>query len=258
MQQSLRQLLRLLDLSEEETELYLCMLENSSNRISEILKKKRIPKTSVYRMTRRLVERNLLKEKSVNGKQREYIPCTIAELLERATAQGRELETIKHALRNTDSLLPFMRNEEGEASVALREGMEDFRQEYLSVPTTLTQEYLHMGSVPDFWKTANMGFESPEERWFISTRLRRNVYARILELPSPEAHVVQAQDSREKRTTKIIPSLPLKKDFVLVSDTRVSHFVCNPDYPRVIVIRHPSAVQMYRQHFDLLWEKSAA
>ncbi|MDO8648650.1 MAG: helix-turn-helix domain-containing protein [Candidatus Peregrinibacteria bacterium] len=259
MQRRLRDLLRRTSLTEREIDLYILLLKLRSVTIPRLAAESHLPHITVYRTIKHLEERGLVVGKPMNNKQSVYSPLSLEALIAKISCEQRKLRKLELSLRGLDALLPYMDIEEDrEETIELREGVEAFREEYLKMPDVFKDEYLHIGSTPGFWETAQMTYESPEERSFIHRRLAKNLFARVLDPPSPQAEVIQRNDSREKRTMQLRGNLPITKDFLMIAEDQVSHFICEPADPRVVVIRAPELVRAHRTQFDMLWAQRNA
>jgi len=244
------------DLSEGEVQVYLWLLKLRQSSIPELRSKTRFPNITVYRAVQRLIDRELIENVPVNGKQSLYKPLTLKRLIRKVSAQQMQLRRLELALMNLDSYLPFMDMEQGEAveEVEVRLGKDAFKEEYLKFPEVLENEYLHIGNLSNLWKTLGFTYESPEERGFIHRRCARNLYARVLDVPTENSLKVQANDSKEKRTLLFKKQIPIKEDFLLIGEKQVGHFICNPDAPRVIIMKHPALLALHHDYFEKLWK----
>ncbi|MDD5056037.1 MAG: helix-turn-helix domain-containing protein [Candidatus Peribacteraceae bacterium] len=254
MRDRLHSLLRAADLSEEEITIYLWLLKLQQSTIPELRSKSGLPNITVYRTVMKLEDRGLIEHVRLNRKQCAFRPLTLGKLARRIASKKRRLQALENELKNLDRFLPLFDPDPDTPDIDLRSGRDAFREEYLKFPELLHQEYLHIGNMANMWKASGLHYEAPEERWFINKRLAKNVYARVLDVPTPEAKVVQTFDSREKRTLVLRKSLPITDDFLLIGEKQVSHFLCDPDNPRVIVMRSPEQVAVHRGFFEALWK----
>ncbi|MFA6523709.1 MAG: helix-turn-helix domain-containing protein [Candidatus Peribacteraceae bacterium] len=257
MRRRLRTLLQHADLSEKEIALYLHLLVLRRTTILELRERAKLPNITVYRTLLKLEERGLVKRTMRNGRQAIFEPLTLRALTRAVSDEQRKLRRLELELRDLDTLLPYMdaEREHDVEDVEIRYGRDAFKEEYLKMPDVLEEEYLHIGNMANMWKTAGFGYESPEERSFIHRRLARNIFARVLDIPTSEAEEVQRNDSREKRTLVLKESLPIMENFLIIGERQVSHFLCDPEHPRVIVIRQPELVATHRSHFETLWNR---
>jgi Fe2+ or Zn2+ uptake regulation protein len=216
---------------------------------------------TAYRSIQRLQERGLLMELSFNDKQSLYAPLPLKALIKKINAEEKKLRRLELALRNLDRLLPYMdlETEDGqdEDLVELREGRDAFREEYLRFPDHCKEEYLHIGNMENYWNAAHMTYECPEERAFINKRLTRDIHCRILNTYTKDAEKFQERDSREKRITHLTMDIPIKENYLGIAETHAAHFICDEDNPRVIVIKQPELLQMYKSQFEVMWKAGA-
>ena len=105
----------------------------------------------------------------------------------------------------------------------------------------------------NYWKVAGMSDEAPEELAFRHKRLGRGTFCRIFNTHSPESETFAKRDSRELRTTRLVDAIPVAKDYLGYTMDHVRHFICDKDHPRVVIIRHPELVELYRDQFERMW-----
>ncbi len=258
MRRQLTELLRLCDLREDETALYLLLLKLRKATVPQLIGESGLHRMTVYRAIKRLQERNLLEVTRLNDKQDLYAPLSLDALINTVEHQERRFRRLALNLRNMDRLLPYMQTEEGENNelVEIRDGLDAFREEYLKFPELCEGEYLHIGSMENLWKSANLTYDCPEERGFIHKRMNKGVSCRIINIYSPIAEEFRENDSREMRTTKLTDALPIVKNYLGITEHQASYFLCEPDHPRVIVMKQPELVAMHKQHFEKLWKAS--
>ena len=258
MRRQLTELLRLCDLREEETALYLLLLKLRRATIPVLIEESGLHRMTVYRAMKRLQERALLEVTRLNGKQDLYAPLSLANLIGKVETQERRLRKLALNLRNVDRLLPYidLENRRETEPVEIRDGLDAFREEYLKLPDLCKHEYLHVGSMQNYWRTAKMTYWCPEERNFIHRRLNKGISCRIVNIYSPDAEEFRKNDTREMRTSKLTDALPIMENYMGLTEHQASYFVCDAENPRVIVMKQPELVAMHKQHFDRLWKTS--
>lgn len=259
MKRQIRILLRKAGLREEEVKLYLTLLTCTSATIAELQMKSGLTHMTTYRTLQRLIDRGLIQATPINGKQSIYSPLSLRELIHALEKEQRRLRKIEASLRDLDHLLPFLEQDGDEESadfesVEIREGAEAFHQEYLKLPDLGNEEFLAVGSSEKFWEASRASIDSPLERSFVHKRLQNNVYSRILMLACNDADEIARNDSREKRTTMQKKELPVMKDVLMICGSQVSHFLCDPQNPRVIIMRDPALVEMQKKGFEAIWK----
>jgi len=255
MKSRLTNLLRLANLRDEEIVVYLLLLKLKHSTSSELAEKSGLNSMMVYRTLKRLHDKELVDEKKLNQKQNIYSALSLNALISRLNHMQKNLQRLQNSLKNLDTLLPFIDfNKDDNESVEIRDGIDAFREEYLKFPKLCGPEFLHVGSMENCWKTGKMGYESPEERYFINTRLKNGIYARVLDKISEEMERVQAHDSLEKRVVKLKKKLPIMNNYLAIGEDQCSLFICDDKNPRVMLIREPELVRLHKDQFESLWK----
>jgi sugar-specific transcriptional regulator TrmB len=67
---------------------------------------------TVYRTLRRLVDRGLIGQRSVNRKERSYRPLSLKKLIEKLAADERKIRRLQAGLAGVDRLLPYLNLED--------------------------------------------------------------------------------------------------------------------------------------------------
>lgn len=258
MRRRLQDLLRLAGLREEEVSMYLHLLSLRRASMSELIDASGLNVMTAYRTMKRLQERELVSALKINNKQYIYAPLTLSALAKKLGNEQRKLRKIQLALQDLDPLLSYVDmhvgNEMDLEPIEIREGVEAFREEYLALPDYCSSEYLHIGSMENYWSIAQMGDESPEENAFRSKRYKRGIFARVINTNSPVMQAISKRDSKELRTLRILDDIPMKRDYLGFSDSHICHFICDAENPRVIIIREKELANIYRDRFGQIWE----
>ncbi|MDD5026305.1 MAG: helix-turn-helix domain-containing protein [Candidatus Peribacteraceae bacterium] len=260
MRRKIQQLLSLAGLREEEITLYLLLLKLHRATIGELAQESGIHLMTAYRTMKRLENQGLVQALKVNQKLSVYTPLTLEALIQRLGAKERGIRRLQLALQKLDRFLPFIDAHSGEHArgeeepIEVLEGLDAFRGEYLKLPDLCADEFLCMGSMQNYWKVAGMSDEAPEELAFRHKRFSKNMYCRVFNTHSPESETFAKRDLQELRTTRLIDSIPVAKDYLGFTKDYVAHFICDTDNPRVVVIRHPELVNVHRKQFEQLWD----
>jgi sugar-specific transcriptional regulator TrmB len=254
-------LLQQANLRDEEISIYLHLFKLQAATVSELVSKSGLYTMQVHRMLKRLAGRELVGIRSVNNKQNIYYPLSLRALVRKISIEQKKLFKLMHALKGLDRFLPYidLKNHQEDwnkpENIEIRDGVEAMKEEYLKFPGLCKEEYLHIGSMHNLWKTTGMDYDSPEERSFIHQRLDKGVFARVLNKNEKDAQVFYTRDSLEKRSTKIKVDLPVLDNYLAIAEDQASLFVCNQNNPRVIVFRQPDLVNMYKDNFRMIWER---
>ncbi|MDD4318941.1 MAG: helix-turn-helix domain-containing protein [Candidatus Peribacteraceae bacterium] len=258
MRSRIQDLLRLAGLREEEIALYLQLLKLRRASMTELIAASGLNVMTAYRTMKRLQDRGLVSPMKLNRKQSVFSPLTLRAIITKLDADQRKMRKLRLALAGLDSLLPYLDNEakiDEAEPVEIREGVEAFREEYLKLPDCCTDEYLHLGNMANYWRVAGLSDEAPEELAFRRKRLDRGIYCRIFNPRTPEAETFAKRDSRELRTSRLVDDIPVTDDYLAFADAHVSHFICDDTNPRVIVIRQPELIELYRNQFESMWKQ---
>jgi len=260
MRQRIQHLLRLAGLREDEVAMYLHLLTLKRASMSQLIATSGLNVMTAYRTIKRLQERGLVQAMKVNEKQSVFVPLTLSALIQTLGAEERTIRRLQLALKDLDHFLPFIdagdaaeKSDVLEEPIVIREGLNAFREEYLKLPDLCDDEYLCMGSMQNYWHVADMSDEAPEELAFRHKRFSRNMYCRVFNTHSPESETFSKRDSKELRTTRLVDAIPVAKDYLGYAKDHIRHFICDKEHPRVIIIRHPELVALYRDQFERMW-----
>jgi len=246
-------------LRDEEVTLYLHLLKLRRASMTELIAESKLNIMTAYRTIKRLTERGLVQSFSINQKQSVYAPLTLKALIHKLDQEQRSLRKVQLALQDLDHLLPYVdlereaKKDSNNELIELREGVDAFREEYLKIPDLCDDEFLCMGSMQNYWNVAGMSDEAPEELAFRHKRFSRKMFCRVFNTHSPESEGFAKRDRQELRTTRLIDSIPVAKDYLGYTKDHVRHFICDPQHPRVLIIRHPELVALYRDQFERMW-----
>jgi sugar-specific transcriptional regulator TrmB len=256
MLRKLKYLLSLAELKDEEINLYLLLLKLKKATITELIAGSGLNTMRVYRKILKLEERGLIKSDFLNKKQKIYYPLSLESLIVTIQSKAKRLYRLEQSLKGLDPLLQFVEinTEVDDNLIEIKEGLDAFREEYLKIPSLCKDEFLHIGSMENYWHVAGMSFDSPEERNFIHQRMTKGIFARVINTRSKEIEEVQKRDSFEKRTLKIKDHLPIMKNYFTMARNHSSLFICDAENPRVVVIKQPDLLNLQREQFRALWE----
>ena len=231
MQQQLRTLLQAANLRPEEVKIYLLLLKFQKTTIAKLTEKSSMASIMVYRTLKRLHKRGLVEEGNLNNKTNYYKPLSLDALITQIETERRKLTYLKMSLKNLEFLLPFMDgdNPSGEVQeqIIIKEGVDAFKREYLKFPNICKDEYLHIGSMDNLWETAGLTAECGEERNFIRKRMRKGIYARVLNPYSEVMDDIKKRDTLEKRTTRIKSKLPIMNNYLAIAESESTLFICD-------------------------------
>ncbi len=243
---------------DEEAQLYLALLKVKKATLMQLHVQTKMSHTTTYRMIHRLIDRGLIEQIPLNKKQSVYKSLPLSALMSSIEKEKSRMQKLQSSLKKFDYLLPYMDLDDTKpssgSSVDVYEGIDAFHEEYLKLPELGHDEFLAIGSSDSFWQASNASIDSPLERSFVSRRLKNNVYSRSMMVASNDAEQIASNDAKEKRTTKMKEKLPVMTNMLMMSGNQVSHFVCDADFPHVIVMRDPELVAIHKNYFEALWK----
>lgn len=256
MKARLKQALMLAGLREDEIHLYLLLLKYKNATVSKLLEHSNLPAIRVYRMIHSLESRGLVKANPINRKERSFYPLSLKNILDQINKKRRDLKNLELTLQSMDPFLAVISDNGEQDGIEIRQGLPAFREEYLKMPDSCADEYLHIGSMENFWETAGMTYDGSDERQFIHKRMKNGVYARVLDFETESMLRVKNNDYFEKRTVKFIPpDMAGSQNYLAIGEKHASFFVCDLENPRVFIIKQPDLLAFHKEQFGLLWEK---
>lgn len=243
------------DLKPEEIKIYLLLLKSQKATITELVDKSKLNTMMVYRTIKKLHERGLIEPDSLNNKQKIYKPLSLQSLIKKLNVEQKKLYRLEQSLKGLDSFLPYidMEDENSEELIEVKEGIDAFREEYLKMPELCSHEYMHIGSMENYWKVAEMSDDCPEERGFRRKRMNRGIYARVIDVRSKGIEEIQKRDSLEMRTMKMREDLPIMNNYLAMGENHSTLFICDAENPRAIVMKQKELLEMQKLQFKSLW-----
>lgn len=247
-------LLRQAGLRDEEIRVYIALQVLRQATLSEVHVHTGLSHTTAYRTLRRLLDRGLLQELPINKKQSKYAVQSLDVLADAMSKEQLRMRRLELSLRSCSGIdIDALQKTTGDG-VEVREGIDAFHEEYLKLPELGGEEFLAIGSSDSFWKASRASVESSLERSFVSRRLKHSVYSRSMMVASQDAEKIAKNDTKEMRTTKMKPRLPVMTNMLMICGNRVSHFLCDTHSPSVLILRDPELVAIHKQYFESLWE----
>lgn len=254
MRRKLTSLLKTADLKDEEIKIYLLLLKLKKTTAAEISELSGIHFVNVYRALKKLKEKGLIKSSPINSKQSEYSPLSLQNLISQIKNEKQKLSKLEEGLKNIDPLLSYLNiDEEIDEPIEIKSGIDAMKEEYLKLTDLCEEEMLPMGNVDNFLMLSGYSVDCPEERNFIQQRLKRGIYVRMMNPINEIGEILRARDSFEKRTMKLTEKQPITDNFLVITDSQSTLFVCDEDDPKAVVIKEPELIKMQRDQFHQYW-----
>lgn len=246
--------LKELGLSEAEINLYSVSLELGQTSIVNIARHMGISRPNVYKVIAGLEGHGLAKFSDKEKYARAFLVESPTTVLEMIRKKREAMTEIDHSLV---SALPELvtKYHQGQAptKVKVLEGKEQFLKIFKQSLEEEKKEILFFGATEDF-----IDFISwTEERKWITKRVRKNIFVKVLTLPGEGgAEILRPQDKEELRETRILKGAwPFLTSFQLFANKVV---IWQPKAPLAVLIEDQYIVEMMKSMFDLMWERSSA
>jgi sugar-specific transcriptional regulator TrmB len=232
--------LRELGLSERETHVWLAMLAVGPSTASEVAKKARLNRVTVYDILKRLVELGLASYVIHNNVKyfQTVEPSQLVTLLEERRIKIETILPELEAIKGIIKARPRMELYEGKAGIkAIMDDLVKAKQKVISWSSTENIFTL-------------LQFYTPQ---FIKRRVKAGIHIKLLTERSPEAYKLKATDKKELRETRFIP-LEKVANTIYVYDNKVAILDTSIREPIGILIENENFVNTLRILFELMWQ----
>lgn len=231
--------------SEKAARAYLALLSFGEATISQIGKKAKIPRTSLYYTINELKERNMIREIKKDKK-----------MLFAFVEPDKFIETLKEGVIDLEGarfdLNEFKYSSFHKPCIDFYYGSSGFRDAWVKIVTGDYKEYVHI-SDPKFFD------EFVQEKYIfdkiIKEKLKRNIKSKQLLVCNDYSKYVQKRDNRENRETRFLPK-NVTISFIEVITPFSVFFFSHKDKNFSFEIRDPEFAQTKRNLFDILWQNS--
>jgi len=243
--------LKELGLSDNEINLYTLSLTLGPASIADYSKHLNIPRPNVYKLIESLEKHGLAKFQEQKYRKKTFMvepPTKVTELLR---TKKQNLSLIDNQLVSVmPDLLALYRQGELPSSIKVLEGREQFVKAWNESLNESNGSQEFLGSTKEF---INFISWEQEQAW-IEQRVKKNIFIRVLSIPSEISNILSSKDKKELRETRVLKSTkPFDTAFQLFGNKVI---IWQPKAPLGILIADEYIVQMLRIIFNLLWENS--
>jgi sugar-specific transcriptional regulator TrmB len=250
-QKSLYTPLKQLGLSEHEITLYCLSLFMGPVPITKLAETMNIPRPNVYKLIEGLEQHKLANFQYQKRRKKTFMvepPTVIIELIRKKRETLNELD--RSVVGLIPDLLALYRQGELPTSIKILEGKAEFEKafdESLDVTKDISEFF---GSTEDF-----ITFITWEhEQGWIQKRVKKNLFIKVLSLPSKTAEALKSKDKLELRETRLLKmAAPFETSFQLFANKVI---IWQPHAPLAILIEDEYIAKMLRSVFYALWEIS--
>jgi len=242
---NLSQTIQALGLSENESKIYLALIELGVSNIAKISEKSGIKRTSCYIILESMIQKGLINKTVVKGKQ-QYIAQEPEKLLR---LSQEKLESLKNAMPQLKSLFNLS---DTKPRIQFYEG----RQGYISICDDSIKrsgkEILFIGNLDNLEEVVTYEYD---DKIYIPTRMSMGKTIRIAALETPAMKKFQSNDHKYMRTTKFLPKdIKFNASMFIYGDT-IGIISSEKELMGLIIDSKPIA-QMARSMFELIWPQA--
>jgi len=238
-----------LGLSEEQTEIYLSLLENGAQSATKLAGSTSVKRTYVYKICDELVERGLVSQE-VKGRTTVFAPLSPDYLLSEAEQRKQEA---KQAQRSLERILPNLKAKfsavdvkpvityfEGPAGI-MKANMEILAEQKTILAYLLINEEIDQEMDKDWIK-------------YYEKRVKDKIHVRAITPDTPAGHAYKSKDKEELRITRLVP----KEEFPFtieknICGNKVAFFAVRNNILVATIIENQEIADSERSIFELSW-----
>ncbi|MGB0756830.1 MAG: TrmB family transcriptional regulator [Patescibacteria group bacterium] len=251
MQLSLEQL-NLLDLSENQLNIYTTLLEHESLSATQLATSTKLKRPTVYRTLEELHTKELIEKLSEHAvvRFRAKHPYALKQYSE------KRIQDIRTTNTTIDALLPDLihtyETNQNKPGIQVYDSIEDIKKAYLSLLEPNSEILATFFRHPDgdllenFW-----------EETYHPTAKKKNVSTRSLVVDGPRATEYQSKDIEHNRKSRILPAdkfpLTMEKN---ISPNKVLYVSPDPQKLLCVIIESKAIAESERLLFEPQWEQA--
>ncbi len=247
-----KNILEEIGLTDGEIKVYLYLLKFGTKKAGEISKHTKLDRSNIYRIIKRLKEKNLVFSSKLNKVKHFSVtrPERIKELYQKKLNKLKEKEDnindfIKKANKISEVSVP-----ENEFSVEIYEGKREMKNVLESILNLEKGDTVHAFGYEDL-------FEKTFYYWwkkFIKRRVKKGIFFKGVfkwhgGASSANSKLTKVRYAKFKEMGEILIAFSNNKIWVF-------NFDFKNDKPKVIFIRSPIIVQGLKNYFKMIWENS--
>ncbi len=243
--------LKELGLGDSEADLYMISLKLGPAQLSEVAKHLGISRPNIYKLIKSLEVHGLVKFSQKEKYSRKFMVESPGSVLEALRKKKKQLSKIDEGLvLDLPELMAFYHQGEGTTKIKVLKGKEQYVKIFNQSVEEENKEIQFCGSAGDFIEFVSWDIEN---NW-IRKRLKKNVFIKVLTIPSGTADALKVRDSREKRETRFLKvANPFRSSFMLYANKLI---IWQPEAPLAVIVEDVYIVKMMRELFDVLWKVS--
>jgi len=249
---SLYKSIRELGLTDQEINLYTISLSLGPSPISTLARHIAISRPNVYKLIDGLEKHGLARIYEKGKFSRKFVvePPTI--VLEKIREKKKKMAELDNEVASgLPELLAMYQQGQIPSKIKILQGKEQYINVYKKSLEESKGEIKYIGAAEEFINFVGMEFDL---KWR-KERIRKNIFMKILVLPSVVTEQTKVDDAKEKRETRVLEgNWPKEASFLIFANKVV---VWQLKTPLSILIEDQYIVEMLKSMFDWMWERSA-
>jgi len=239
---NLSQIVKNLGFSENESKIYLALLELGSANVAAIANKSGIKRTSCYIILESLVQKGLVSKTIIKGKN-QYLSEAPDKLLK--LSQERE-ELVKKMLPEFNSLYNLSQTK---PRIRFYEGQNGYISICEDSIERSDNEILFIGNLDNLHGVVTTEWDN---RVYIPTRVKKNKHIRIATLESNSMKNLQKKDKEQLREIRFLPEGTKFDSSMFIYGDTISIVSSEKELMGLIIDSKPIA-QMAKSMFEFIW-----
>jgi sugar-specific transcriptional regulator TrmB len=248
----IKNFLKEIGLSDTESSIYLCVLENGAMNVSDIVKSTQIQRTTVYHALDTLIQKGLAAKSMKQGKltfsviSPEQLKVYLENKIQTLESKKKELNNLLPKLLTASEIKP------GKVQVSHFEGIEGIKT---AVDIALYCRTAHWDIIAPK-KNFFSEFDPQYQKYYIEQRKRNNVISRSLWETNHGKRVLTPQEIIERHPRVLPPVMHGQFDSVIIIfDDKVA-FISSIQELSAVIIQSAEISKTMRAMFEGLWAVS--
>lgn len=232
-----------LGFSEKEALIYMTLLRIGPAVASTLARLTGIKRTSIYDLTNRLLEDNLI----MSFKQGTYTYFVVDDVNKLYLYEKQKAELAKDLVEE----LQKEKNTGAGIQVSYYKGEEGYREMYENILKTRPKEVCVWMHLDYFLK----GIDPKREEQWTKERVQKKIFAKLLIQNTKEGRELQKNDKTNCRETRMLPKETAFQTTCILYDGKIELFDTTGETIGVS-IQNPALYQMFKALFEQTWDSS--
>jgi len=246
---SLNEILIKLGLEPSVAEIYLILINNGEQNVSQILDRTKLSRTTVHDVLNYLVARELVSYRK-SGRHAYYKAEHPSKLNDLITENKREFDSAQQEFQDTIHNLTGAYNiANNKPGIKFYEGEEQFEEMFMENLEATETIYTYVNR-----DALTIQHKKILDK-YVSEIIKKNISEKLICADTPDARALKERLKNDKQTeVRLIP----KNDFPFSSgmdiyDNKIAYSTYNGEKSITVVIEDPEIYRLHRQTFESLW-----